>query len=93
MAGEAVKILTLLIITWSQLSSQQLLKPLDIEKDSAVGYIMSALGAAVYSSVSPTASDASLVLRMTMLMANAFFDANAPYTPTTVGIYSNLGRR
>ena len=26
-------------------------------------------------------------------MSNAFFDANAPYTPAAVGIYSNLGRR
>lgn len=38
-------------------------------------------------------NDASLVVRMTTLLENAWFDAIAPYHPTAVGIYSKLGRR
>jgi hypothetical protein len=44
-------------------------------------------------SISPTASDATIVLRITTLITNAWFDAIAPYHPTQVGVYSNLGRR
>lgn len=47
----------------------------------------------IYQSVSPDASDASLVLRITALVTNAWFDAIAPYHPTAVGVYSRLGRR
>jgi hypothetical protein len=47
----------------------------------------------IYGSVSPTASDATLVLRITTLITNAWFDAVAPYHPTAVGVYSRLGRR
>lgn len=43
--------------------------------------------------VSPTGSDATLVLRVTTLVTNAWFDAIAPYHPTAVGVYSRLGRR
>ncbi|MDX1559067.1 MAG: vanadium-dependent haloperoxidase [Marinobacter sp.] len=42
---------------------------------------------------SPTASDATLVLRTTTLITNSWFDAVAPYHPTAVGVYSDLGRR
>lgn len=38
-------------------------------------------------------SDASLVIRYTVLLNNAWFDAIAPYHPTAVGIASRLGRR
>jgi len=37
--------------------------------------------------------DASLILRVTALLTNGWFDAIAPYHPTAVGVYSNLGRR
>ncbi|WP_460231801.1 vanadium-dependent haloperoxidase [Aurantivibrio plasticivorans] len=43
--------------------------------------------------VSPTGGDATLVLRFTTMITNAWFDASAPYHPTAVGVYSNLGRR
>ena len=42
------------------------------------------------STVAP--GDAPLVLRTTTLITNAWFDAIAPYHPTAVGVYSNLGR-
>lgn len=38
-------------------------------------------------------NDATMVLRQTTLIQNAWFDAVAPYHPTAVGIYSRLGRR
>lgn len=37
--------------------------------------------------------DATIVLRFTTLLSNAWFDAVAPYHPTAVGVYSDLGRR
>jgi len=42
---------------------------------------------------SPGDSDAPVILRITTLMTNAWFDAIAPYHPTAVGVYSHLGRR
>jgi hypothetical protein len=43
--------------------------------------------------VSPGGNDAPAVIRITTLVANAWFDAIAPYHPTAVGVYSRLGRR
>jgi hypothetical protein len=43
--------------------------------------------------MSPGGNDASLVLRVTTLITNAWFDAIAPYHSTAVGVYSRLGRR
>jgi hypothetical protein len=48
---------------------------------------------AIYASVSPNANDASLVLYVTTLITTSWFDAIAPYHPSAVGVYSNLGRR
>ncbi|MGH3099507.1 MAG: DUF6851 domain-containing protein, partial [Thermoleophilia bacterium] len=48
---------------------------------------------AIFESVSPTGGDATLVLRVTTIVTNAWFDAIAPYHPTAVGVASNLGRR
>ena len=47
----------------------------------------------IFGSVSPTANDATLVLRTTAVITNAWFDAIAPYHSTAVGVYSRLGRR
>lgn len=43
--------------------------------------------------VSPSGGDATLVLRFTTLITNAWYDATTPYHPTAVGVYSTLGRR
>jgi hypothetical protein len=48
---------------------------------------------AILTSISPVANDATLVLRVTAMITNAWFDAVAPYHPTAVGVYSRLGRR
>src|SRR5215470_5357055 len=42
---------------------------------------------------SPGDSDAPIIMRITTLLANAAFDAIAPYHPTAVGVYSRLGHR
>lgn len=55
--------------------------------------VIPAVVPAIYQSISPTAGDATLVLRATAILTNAWFDAIAPYHPTAVGVYSNLGRR
>src|SRR5829696_2019266 len=41
----------------------------------------------------PAPSDASLGLRFTAVTSGSRFDAIAPYHPTAVGVYTNLGRR
>ena len=48
---------------------------------------------AVLTDYSPTASDATLVLRAFTIVANGSYDAIAPYHPTAVGVYTRLGRR
>jgi hypothetical protein len=45
----------------------------------------------IFANVAP--GDATLVLRFTTLITNGWFDAVAPYHPTAIGVYSNLGRR
>ncbi len=45
----------------------------------------------IFASVAP--GDATLVLRTTTLVTNAFFDAIAPYNATALGIYSRIPRR
>lgn len=47
----------------------------------------------VYAFVSPVANDATLVLRITTLVTQAWFDAIAPYHPTAVGISSKIPRQ
>ncbi len=46
---------------------------------------------AIFEAVQPAC--ATLVVRFTTLLTNAWFDAAAPYHPTAVGIYSRLGRQ
>lgn len=43
--------------------------------------------------VSPSGSDATLVLRHTTMISNSWFDAVAPYHPTQVGVYSRMPER
>jgi hypothetical protein len=45
----------------------------------------------IFATVAP--GDATLVLRTTTLITNAFFDAIAPYNATALGVYSRLPRR
>lgn len=61
--------------------------------NAPVEVIVPAVVPAIFATVSPVANDASIVLRITTIITNAWFDAIAPYHPTATGIYSDLGRR
>ncbi len=61
--------------------------------NAPVELIIPSVAPVVFTDVSPSGGDATLVLRVTTLITNAWFDASAPYHPTAVGIYSRLGRR
>ncbi len=47
----------------------------------------------IFQDISPSGGDATLILRTTTLITNAWYDSTAPYHPTAVGVYSRLGRR
>lgn len=61
--------------------------------NAPVEVVIPAVIPVIYGFVSPGANDATLVLRITAVITNAWFDAIAPYHPTAVGVYSKLGRR
>jgi hypothetical protein len=71
--------------------SQALAQDLDYG-NAAVEVVIPSAVPAIFA-VSPVAGDATLVLRFTTLITNSWYDASAPYHPTAVGVYSNLGRR
>lgn len=47
----------------------------------------------VFQTTSPFAMDATIVLRITTMITNAWFDAIAAYHPTAVGVHSGIPRR
>ncbi len=47
----------------------------------------------IFTDVSPTGSDVTLVIRWTTLVTNGWFDASAPYDASAVGVYSRIDRR
>lgn len=57
--------------------------------------VFPAVGPVFFEDVSPTGGDASLVLRITTMLTNAWFDAAAPYdlNGNAVGVYSRLNHR
>ena len=61
--------------------------------NAAIEVVIPTVAPVIFSDVSPTGGDATLVLRVTTLTTNAWFDATAPYHLTAVGVYSSLGRR
>ena len=61
--------------------------------DGAIDFVINSIPQEVFDDVSSSGGDASLVLRFTTLLINSWFDASAPYHPTAIGVYSDLGRR
>ena len=55
--------------------------------------VIQSVAPVIFSDVSPSGGDASLLLRVTTLVTNSWFDATAPYHFSAVGVYSRLGRR
>jgi hypothetical protein len=68
--------------------------PFDLDNgNAAIDVVIPAAIPAILGTVSAGANDASIVLRITTIITNAWFDAIAPYHSTAVGVYSRLGRR
>lgn len=61
--------------------------------NAAVEIVIPTVAPVIFTEISPTGGDATLVLRTTTQVTNAWFDATAPYHPTAVGVYTRLGRR
>jgi hypothetical protein len=61
--------------------------------NAAVEVVIPTAAPVIFTDVSPTGGDATLVLRLTTMTTNAWFDATAPYHSTAVGVYTRLGRR
>src|SRR5688572_19231150 len=59
--------------------------------NAAIEVIIPAVIPALFQTTAP--NDAPIILRHTTVITNAWFDAIAPYHPTSVGVYSRLGRR
>lgn len=60
---------------------------------AAFEVIYPAVGPRLRTWIGQVAMDGTLVLRVSANMEGAWYDATAPYHPTAVGIYSDLGRR
>src|SRR5688572_8045143 len=61
--------------------------------NAAIEVVIPAVAPVIFTDVSPSGSDATLVLRVTTLITNAWFDATAPYNQPAVGVYTRLGSR
>jgi hypothetical protein len=61
--------------------------------NAAIEIVIPTVAPVIFTEVSPTGGDATLVLRVTTLTTNAWFDATAPYHPSAVGVYTRLGKR
>ena len=61
--------------------------------NAAIEIVIPTVAPVIFTEVSPSGGDATLVLRVTTLITNGWFDATAPYHPTAVGVYTRLGRR
>jgi len=59
--------------------------------NAAVELVIPNVVPVLFANVKP--GDATIVLRWTTFITNSWFDATAPYHPTAIGIYSDLGRR
>ena len=66
----------------------------DFDKGNALtDVVLQSVGQVFLGPVGVGVGDATLILRVGVLLTNACFDAIAPYHPTAVGVYSRLGRR
>jgi hypothetical protein len=65
----------------------------DFDTGNALGYIFSFIHEPIRQAITPLGNDATVFIHFAALEWASFFDAFAPYHPTAVGLYSNLGRR
>ncbi len=61
--------------------------------NAAVEIAIQTVAPVIFTEVSPSGGDATLVLRVTAMTTNAWFDATAPYAAPAVGVYSRIPHR
>ena len=61
--------------------------------NAAVEVAIPTIAPIIFTDVSPSGGDATLVLRVTTLVTNSWFDATAPYAAPALGVYSHLPHR
>ena len=82
------------ILLLMNLASLSRATTLDNSISNAVAQVIIPIGSeVVIDDISPNASDPSLLLRITAMSSNAWFDAIAPYHPTARGVYTNIPNR
>lgn len=59
--------------------------------NAAFDLVIQTAAPVIFQDVSPTGGDAPLVLRVTTLITNSWYDATAPYNYPAVGVYTRLG--
>jgi hypothetical protein len=68
--------------------------PFDFDTgNAAVDVVIQNVAPVIFTEVSPSGGDATLVLRVTTLITNSWFDATAPYAAPAVGVYSRIPHR
>lgn len=94
MNTRTTSILASLILGLSLVQFPTTASALDLDTgNAAVEVIIPTVAPVIFSDVSATGGDATLVLRVTTMTTNAWFDATAPYHESAVGVYTRLGRR
>ena len=88
-----IKSLILVILGFS-IPSMARAMPYDFDNgNAAVDVVIQTVAPIIFTEVSPSGGDATLVLRVTTLTTNAWFDATAPYAAPAVGVYSRIPHR
>lgn len=81
-------------IALAQDTSADVPPPFDLQNgNAAVEVVIPTVVPIIFQHVSSTGGDATLIIRTTTLITNAWFDAAAPYHGSAQGVYSHLGRR
>lgn len=80
-------------LTGSAVASPRAAAGFDLDRGNALAEVVYPRFEQATRTVTPDGSDATLVADHIVQVEVAWFDAIAPYHPTAVGIYSDLGRR
>ena len=90
-----MKISTLLLVIIGMAASSIVkAMPYDFDNgNAAVEVVIQNVAPVIFTEVSPSGGDATLVLRVTTQITNAWFDATAPYAAPAVGVYSRIPHR
>ncbi|MBC8211257.1 MAG: vanadium-dependent haloperoxidase [Gammaproteobacteria bacterium] len=88
-----IKILLLVLLVFT-LPSMSRAMAYDFDNgNAAFEVVIQTVAPVVFQYASPTGGDATLVLRVTTQVTNAWFDATAAYAEPAVGVYSRIAHR